>query len=115
MSGNADLESKTIEALWHYREALATVENLEREDVSAHRALTSMLPDLGCALLEEGAPSLKHSLLEIGSVAVLRSDEAWTALSEATAKLDSARLTLAVLEQQLGYIPGVSIAAGDPA
>ena len=114
MSGNTDLESKTIEALRHYREALGTVENLEREEVSAHRALTSMLPDLGCALLEEGAPSLKHSLFEIGSVAVLRSDEAWTALSEATAKLDTARLTLAALEQQLGYIPGVSIAPGDP-
>ena len=53
VSENADLESKTIEALRHYREALATVENLEREEASAHRALTSMLPDLGCALLEE--------------------------------------------------------------
>ena len=115
MSGNTDLESKIIEALRHYREALGTVENLEREEACAHRALTSMLPDLGCALLEEGAPSLKHSLLEIDPVAVLRSDKAWTALSVATAKLDSARLTLAVLEQQLGYIPGVSIAAGDPA
>ena len=114
MSGNADLESKTIEALRHYREALATVENLEREEASSHRALTSMLPDFGCALLEEVAPSLKRSLLEIGSVALLRSDEAWSALSEATAKLDSARLTLAALEQQLGYIPGVSIVAGDP-
>jgi hypothetical protein len=115
MSGDADLEGKTIEALGHYRDALATVENLEREEVSAHRALTSMLPDLGCALLDEGTPSLKHSLLEIGSAAVLRSDKAWAALSEATAKLDLARLTLAALEQQLGYIPGVSIAPGDPA
>ena len=115
MSDNTDLESKTIEALRHYREALGTVENLEREEASAHQALTSMLPDLSCALLDEGAPSFKRSLFEIGSVAVLRSDEAWTALSEATAKLDSARLTLAALEQQLGYIPGVSIAPGDPA
>ena len=55
MSGNTDLESKTIEALRHYREALATVENLEREEASAHQALTNMLPDLGCALLEEGS------------------------------------------------------------
>jgi len=115
MSDNADLEDRTIEALRHYREALATVENLKREEASAHRALTSMLPDLGRALLEEEAPSLMHSLFEIGSVAVLRSNEAWTALSEATAKLDTARLTLAALEQQLGYTPGVSIAPGDPA
>jgi hypothetical protein len=115
MSGNTDLESKTIETLRHYREALGTVENLEREEASARQALTSMLPDLERSLLEDDAPSLKHTLFEIGSVAVLRSDEAWTALSEATAKLDSARLTLAALEQQLGYIPGVSIASGDPA
>jgi hypothetical protein len=72
-----------------------------------------MLARLGCAVLEESGPSRKRSLFEIGSVAVLRSDEAWAALSEATAKLDSARLTLAALEQQLGYIPGVSIVAGD--
>ena len=71
-----------------------------------------MLPDLGYALLEGEAPP---RLFEIGSVAVSRSDEAWAALSEATVRLDSARLTLAALELQLGYIPGVSIAAGDPA
>ena len=52
-------------------------------------------------ILKESGPSRKRSLFEIGSVAVLRSDEAWAALSEATAKLDSARLTLAALEQQL--------------
>jgi hypothetical protein len=73
-----------------------------------------MLPGLGCALSRrKRAISQKRSLFKIGSVAVLRSDEAWAALSEATAKLDSARLTLAALEQQLGYIPGVSIVAGD--
>ena len=114
MSGISDLECKTIEALRHYREAFATVENLEREEASAHQALTNMLPDLSCALLEDGKPSFKQALFKIGSVAVLQSDEAWTALSEATAKLDSARLTLAALERQLGYIPGVSIAPGDP-
>jgi hypothetical protein len=101
MSDNADLEDKTVEALRHYRAALAADENLEREGASAHRALTRILPDLGCALLEGEAPSLKR-LFEIGSVAVL---------SEATVRLDSARLTLAALELQLGYIPGVPIAA----
>jgi len=115
MSGNTDVESKSIEALRHCREALGTVENPEREEASAHQALTNMLPDLSCALLDEGTPSFKRRLFEIGSVALLRSDKAWAALSQATAKLDSARLTLAVLDQQLGYIPGVSIAAGDPA
>ena len=56
MSENAGLEEKTVEALRSYREALATVENLEREEASAHRALTSMLPDLGRAIFEDGAP-----------------------------------------------------------
>jgi hypothetical protein len=111
VSENAYLEKKTVEALRRYRDAFAAVENLEREE----RALTSILPDLSCALLEEGAPSIRRNLFETGSVAVSRSEEAWAALSEATAKLDSARLTLAALEQQLGYIPGVSIAPGDPA
>lgn len=81
MSENAYFEEKTVEALRRYREALATVENLERKEASAYRALTSMLSDLGCALLEEGAPSHKRSLIEIGSVVVSRSDEAWAALS----------------------------------
>ena len=59
-----------MEALLHYREVLAKVENLEREEASAHQALTSMLRDLGCAILEDGAPSLKHSLFEAGSIAL---------------------------------------------
>lgn len=114
MSGNAELANKTIEALRRYREAFAIVETLEEKEASAHHALTSMLPDLGRALLDEDELSLKHSLFENSSVAVLRSDEASATLSEATARLDAARLTLAALEQQLGYIPGVSIAPGDP-
>ena len=57
MSGNTDLESKTIEALRQYREAFATVENLERAEASAHRALTSMLPDF------ESRPSRRRSAI----------------------------------------------------
>jgi hypothetical protein len=103
VSENAYLERKTVEALRRYRDAFAAVENLEREEAFARRALTSILPDLSCALLEEGSPSIKRNLFESGQDALLRSDEAWAALTEATAKLDSARLTLAALEQQLGY------------
>ena len=76
MSGNTDVESKSIEALRHCREALGSVENPEREEASAHQALTNMLPDLSCALLDEGTPSFKRRLFEIGSVALLRSDKA---------------------------------------
>jgi len=110
---DTDLEEKTIEALRQYRKALTAVENLEQEEASAHRTLASMLPDLGRAILEDDAPSLKDSLFEAGSAAVSRSNEAWSTLSEATARLEVARQTLIDLERQLGHIPYVPIAA-DP-
>ncbi|SDG43735.1 hypothetical protein SAMN05216338_1001299 [Bradyrhizobium sp. Rc2d] len=115
MSDNCGLEHRTIEAIRHYREALAEVESLEREQASAHRALTRTLLELGRAIREEDALSLKDSLLEIGSAVVSRSDEASVALSEAAARLDAARLTVAALERKLGYIPKVPIAARDSA
>lgn len=115
MSDHTELESRIVEAIRHYREALALVEHLEREDAAAHQALTSMLLDLGRALQDEAAPSLQDSLFETGSAAVSRSDNTWAALSKATARLDAARLTVAALEQQLGYIPAVSTEAGDHA
>jgi hypothetical protein len=110
---DTDLEEKTIEALRQYRKALTAVENLEQEEASAHRALTSMLPDLGRAILEDDAPLLKDSLFETGSAAVSRSNEAWSALSEATARLEVARQTLIGLERQQGHISDVPMAA-DP-
>jgi hypothetical protein len=111
LSDDADLEKKTAEAIRQYRETLATVDNLEQEEASARQALTSMLPDFERAILEVGAPSLKDRLFETGSAAVSRSNEAWSALSEATATLEVARQALVALEQQLGYIPDVSTAA----
>jgi hypothetical protein len=111
MSDKTGLESRTVEAIRQYREALALVENLEREDACAHRALTRTLLDLGRAMKDEAAPHLKNSLFEIGSAAVSRSDKTWADLVEATSRLESARLTLALLERQLGYIPKVSLGA----
>ena len=111
MSDHTGLESRTVEAIRHYREALALVENLEREDACAHRALTRTLLDLARALRDEAAPHLKNSLFEIRSAAVSRSDKTWADLVEGTSRLESARLTLALLERQLGYIPKVSMGA----
>ncbi|AND87519.1 bll1948 [Bradyrhizobium diazoefficiens USDA 110] len=107
MSDNSNLENRTIEAIRHYRGALAVVDGLERKERSAHRALTRTLLELGRALCSEDPRSLKDSI-EIGLVAVSRRDESWANLSEATAPLDSARSTLAALECQLRYIPNVS-------
>lgn len=113
MSDDTDLEEKTVEALRQYRKALATLESLEQEDASAHRALTSMLPDFERAILEDRAPSVRQKLFETGLAAVARSDEAWYVLNEATATLEVARQALTSLEQQLGYIPDVPTAGAD--
>jgi hypothetical protein len=107
LSDQADLEKKTIEALRNYRKALATVESQEEAEASAQRALTEMLHDLERAILED-APSVKNNLFQTGLAAVSRSNEAWNALSKATTTLEVARQALVALEQQLGYIPGVS-------
>lgn len=111
MSDDAALKKRTIDALRRYREALAAVERLEQEDTSAHGALTSVLPNLERAILESEAPSFKDSLFETGSAVASRSNEAWSALSEATARLEVARKTLIGLERQLGHIPNIPMAA----
>src|SRR5258708_38240711 len=108
MSDDSDLEKKTNEALQQYREALAAVETLEQEDASAHQILIGALPDFERAILEDRAPSVRQKLFETGSAATSRSNEAWYALSKATATLEVARQALVAMEQQLGYIPGVS-------
>lgn len=107
MSDNSNLEDRTIEAIRHCREALAVVDGLERKERSAHRALTRILPELGRALRSQNTRCLKNSR-KIGSAAVSRQNEVWANLTEATARLDSARSTLAALERQLGYLPNVS-------
>lgn len=114
MSDQADLEKKTVEALRYYRKALATVESREQAEASAQQALTGMLPDLERAILEDCAPSVKDNLVQTGLAAVSRSNEAWDALSKATTTLEVARQALVALEQQLGYIPGVSKVATNP-
>jgi len=113
LSDQADLEKKTIEALGQYRKALATVERQEQAEASAQRALTRMLPHLERAILEDCAPSVKDNLFQTGLAVVSRSNEAWDALSKATTTLEVARQAMVALEQQLGYIPGVSNVAAN--
>lgn len=114
MNSNLDLEKRTVVAIRHYRDTLARAEILEQEEADARRALANTLLDLGRAVDTGAVPSQKHSLFKIGLAAASRSDKARVALSEATARLDSARLALAALEQRLGYFPKVSTAPADP-
>lgn len=113
MSDQADLEKKTSEALRQYRKALATVESREQAEASAQRALTGMLPELERAILEDCASSVRDNLVQTGLAAVSQTNEAWDALSKATTTLEVARQALVALEQQLGYIPGVSKVAAN--
>ncbi len=113
MSDDANLENTTAQALRHYREALAKVENLEREEASAHQGLIEMMPAFERAILENRAPSVRQNLFETGVAAVARSDDSWRALNEATATLEVARQALTALEQQLGYIPDLPTAGED--
>ena len=111
MSDDANLENTTAQALRHYREALAKVEKLEREEASAHQALIEMMPAFERAILENRAPSVRQNLFEPGVAAVARSDDSWRALNEATATLEVARQALTALEQQL--IPDLPTAGED--
>jgi hypothetical protein len=113
LSDDANLENTTGEALRHYREALAKVENLEREEASAHQALIEVMPAFERAILENRAPSVRQNLFETSVAAVARSDDSWRALNEATATLEVARQALTALEQQLGYIPDLPTAGED--
>ena len=109
MSQDSGLESETVKAIRRYREALALVEHLEREDACAHRALRRTLLDLPRTQRNGAAPHLKKSLFEVCSAAVARSDRMAADLVEATSRLESARLSLALLVRQLGYIPKVAL------
>ncbi len=113
MSDDANLENTTAQALRHYREALAKVQNLEREEASAHQGLIEMMPAFERAILENRAPSVRQNLFETSVAAVARSDDSWRALNEATATLEVARQALTALEQQLGYIPDLPTAGED--
>lgn len=113
MRGDVDLDKRTVVAIRHYREALALAETLEQEEADARRELANTLLDLGRAMDNGAAPSQKDRLFKIGLAAASRSDKACAALSEATARVDSARLALAALER-LGYFPKAPTALGNP-
>jgi hypothetical protein len=110
MGEKADLEKKAIEALERYREAYARAEALEREEAAARQEVFARLDRLEIAKAKGGAARLKPEVIAADQEAISRLSEIRTALSEATAELDSAFRALAALEGQLGYIPGVSAA-----
>ena len=113
MNERADLEKKAVEALERYREAYARAEALEQEEAAARQEVFTRLNRYEIANATDGASRVKPEIIAAGQAAISRLSEIRTALSEATATLDSAFRVLAALDEKLGYIPGVSVPKPD--
>jgi hypothetical protein len=107
MSEKADLERKAVEALRCYREALAEAEKLEQEETAAREEVFKRLHRAEISKAQVDVSGLKPEVTAAGQAAISRLSVIRAALSEATATLDSAYRTLAALDEELGYIPGV--------
>ncbi len=113
MSDKADLEKEAIEALERYREAYARAEALEQEEAAARQEVFRRPNRLEIAKAKGGTARVKPEVIAADQEAISRLSEIRTALSEATATLDSAFRALAALDEKLGYIPGVTAAKPD--
>ena len=113
MSGDADLKEKVIQAVHHYRDALAKVEELEKYEARAQQTLTELLRHVEVAVVDSHASLARHDLFEAGQAAISRLNGVRRALRDATAALDETYRTLAALDQALGYIPISQTPGGD--
>jgi multidrug resistance efflux pump len=114
MSEKADLERRAIEALRRYREALARAEELEQEEAAARKEVFECLNRSEILKAQVDVSRLRPEVTAAGQAAISRLSEIRAALSEATASLNSAYRVLAVLDEELGYIPGVEKGKEDP-
>jgi DNA repair ATPase RecN len=105
MSEDADLEKRALEALLHYRKALAKVEALEHEEAVAHRALVEWRVRVERSTSDPAASIASSNLLGAGHDVISRLHNVRFAMSEATAQLKSAFTTLVAFEEALGYLP----------
>lgn len=105
MSENADLEKRALEALLHYRKALAKVEALEHEEAVAHRALFEWRGRVEKSTSDPAASIARSNLLGAGHDAISRLHNIRFAVSEAKAELKSAFTTLVAFDDALGYLP----------
>jgi len=96
----ADLEKRTIEALQRYRDAFARATELERQEIAARREVSKRLK----APIPRVSPA-RSQLIQAGQAAIFRLNHIRLALNDGAATLDSAYETLAVLLDELGYVP----------
>ncbi len=113
MSSDANLKEKVIQAVHHYRDALAKVEELEKEEAHAQQTLTELLRHVEVAIVDSHACLARHDLFEAGQAAISRLSRVRRALSAATAALDETYRTLAALDRALGHIPISQTHGGD--
>lgn len=105
MSENVDLEKRALEALLHYREALAKVEALEKEEATAHQALVEWRGRVEKSTSDVVNSDARSNLIEAGQNAISRLHNIRFTMSEATAELKSAFTTLVAFDDALGYLP----------
>ncbi len=113
MSSDANLKEKVIQAVHHYRDALAKVEELEKEEAHTQQTLTELLRHVEVAIVDSHACLARHDLFEAGQAAISRLSRVRRALSAATAALDETYRTLAALDRALGHIPISQTPGGD--
>ncbi len=88
-----------------YREALARVEALEKEEARAHQTLVEWRGRVEKSTSDPAASMAKSNFLGAGHDAISRLHNIRLAMSEATAELKSAFATLAAFDDALGYLP----------
>lgn len=105
MSENADMEKRALEALLGYRDALARVEALEKEEATARQALVDWRDRVEKLTSDIASSDARSNLAEAGQNAISRLHNIRFAMSEATAELKSAFTTLVAFDDALGYLP----------
>ncbi|WP_292528166.1 hypothetical protein [Methylocystis sp.] len=104
MNENVDLEKRALEALSHYRKALAKVEALEKEEATAQQALDEWRGRIEKLTSDVVSSDARSTLIEAGQNAISRLHNIRFAMSEATAELKSALTTLVAFDDALGYL-----------
>jgi DNA repair ATPase RecN len=103
MDEKADLESRAVEALQRYREALAKAEALEKEEAVARRALADWLRRLERPRAKDALLDRREAMKQ-GQGAISNLTELRAALSAATAALDKAYHDLVALDHGLEFL-----------
>ncbi|QGN00038.1 hypothetical protein [Methylocystis parvus] len=117
MGENTGLEKRAVEALLRYREALAKVEALEREEAAAHRALVEWQDSVKNSIFDGATSAVSSNLAEAGRDAISRLHDIRLAMSAATAELKLAFTTLIGFDDALDHLliptdPNVKDAGG---